>query len=103
MSIGSFFKSLGHLFTGSNLTAAEKVVSAFLPEFGDALATFSKGLPDAFDSLKALATEAQAVVKAAKGIDLSPSMAIHLAQAVITAHWPEVVAEAEKLIATGKL
>jgi hypothetical protein len=103
MFIGSFFRSLGHLFSGTNLTAAEKVVSSLLPEFGDALAAFSAKLPDEFDSLKALATEAQAVVKAAKGIDLSASMAIHLAQSVITAHWPEVVAEAEKLITTGKL
>lgn len=103
MSIGSFFKSLGHLFSGSNLTAAEKVVSAYLPEFGDALATFSAGLPNEFASLMKLATEAQSVVKAAKGVDLSPTLAIHLAQAVLSAHWPAVVAEAEKLIATGKL
>lgn len=103
MSIATFFRSLGHLFTGSNLTAAEKVVSSLLPEFGDKLATFSKALPSEFDSLLTLAKEAQAVVKAAKGIDLSVSMAIHLAQSVITAHWPEIVAEAEKLITTGKL
>lgn len=103
MNIGSFFKSLGHVFTGSNLTAAEKVVSAFLPEFGDDLAAFSKSLPGEFVSILTLAQQAQKLVGDAKGIHLSTSMALHLAQAVITAHWPEVIAEAEKVIATGKL
>lgn len=103
MSIGSFFKSLGHLFSGSNLTAAEKVVSAYLPEFGDDLAAFSKTLPDAKDSIFALAEQVIKLVHDAKGENLSFSLALHVAQAVITAHWPEVAAEAEKLITTGKL
>lgn len=103
MSIGSFFKSLLHVFSGSNLTAAEKVVSDLLPEFGDDLAAFSKALPDEFNSLLALAKQAQKLVAEAKGVKLSTSLALHLAQSVITAHWPEIVAEAEKLATTGKL
>ena len=103
MSVASFFKSLGHLFSGSNLTAAEKVVSQLLPEFGDELAAFSKSLPDEFNSLLSLAVAAQKLVKDAKGIKISTSLALHLAQAVITAHWPEIIAEAEKLATTGKL
>ncbi len=97
MSIGTFFKSLGHLFTGHNLSAAEKVVSDLLPAVGDDLAAFSKTLPDARESIFALATQTQQLVHDVKGAKLSFSMALHLAQAVITAHWPEVVAEAEKL------
>lgn len=102
MSIGSFFKSLGHLFSGSNLTAAEKAVSLFLPEFGDDLAAFSKDLPAARESIFALAEQAQKLIADTKGTKLSFSMALHLAQAVITAHWPEIVAEAETLVTTGK-
>jgi hypothetical protein len=103
MSIGSFFKSLGHLFSGHNLTAAEKVVSDLLPVVGDDLAAFSKSLPDEFASLLALANQAKKLVADVKGVNLSTSMALHLAQATITAHWPEIIAEAEKLATTGKL
>lgn len=99
MSIGSFFKSLGHLFTGHNLTAAEKFVSDVLPVVGDDLAAFSATLPAAHDSLFALAAQAQKLIADTKGAHISLSMAIHVAQAVITAHWPEIVAEAEKLVA----
>lgn len=103
MSIGSFFRSLGHVFSGTNLTAAQKVVSDLLPVVGDDLATFSKSLPAAHDSLFELAAQAQRLVADTKGVHLSLSMAIHLAQSVITAHWPEIVAEAEKLASGGKL
>lgn len=107
MSIGTLFHkvthAIGSLFTADNLTAAEKVVSELLPEFGNDLAAFSKSLPDEFTSLLALAKQAQKLVADAKGVKLSTTLAVHLAQAVLSAHWDEVVAEAEKLLTTGKL
>lgn len=102
MSIGSFFKSLAHHTTGSNLTAAEKVVSTYLPVVGDDLAKFSETLPHEFNSLLVLAEAAKKLVADVKGVHLSTSLAVHLAQAVLTAHWPEVIAEAEALIGTAK-
>ncbi len=103
MSIASFFKSLAHttvpVTVPKVLTAAETVVSDLLPVVGDDLAAFSATLPAAHDSIFAVATKAQALVKDAKGHDLSFSLALHLAQAVITAHWPQIVAEAEALVA----
>lgn len=103
MSIGSLFHkvthAIGSLFSADNLTAAEKYVASVMPDVGDQLAAISKDLPDAFNSLLDLAKQAQALVKSVKGHDISLSIAIHLAQAVLTAHWPEVVAEAEALVA----
>ena len=99
MSIGTFFKSLGHLFNASNLSAAEKVVSDLMPVVGDDLAAYSKSLPGEFDSLLTLAQQAIKLVQDAKSVTLSKSLAIHLAQAVLTAHWPQVAAEAEALAA----
>jgi hypothetical protein len=87
-----------HVFTASNLTAAMKFVADVSPIVAEDLMKASALLPSSFSSLEQLAEVAIKLVKDAKGITISKSLAIHLAQAVLTANWPEIVVEAETLL-----
>jgi len=94
-TIGRFFKKL---FTAKNLDAAQAFVAKYLPEFGDDLAAFSATLAIQRSSIFELADEAKALWKAAKGTDISTSLATALAQAAFNAAQDLVLAEAEKLL-----
>jgi len=92
------WKAIKHTFTAKNLDAAQAFVAKNLPEFGEALASFSAKLPGEFSSLEKLAAEAGKLYKAAKGVSLSKGLAIALAQAAFNAYKDDIQAEAEKLL-----
>lgn len=95
-TIGRFFKKL---FTAKNLDAAQAFVAKYLPEFGDKLAAISADLANERASLFTLADHAKDLWLAAKGTDLSTSLATALAQAAFNAAQKAILAEAEKLLA----
>lgn len=102
MSVMSVIRSiLGHIFTAKNLTAVEAWVAHVAPEFGAELTAFSATLAPEFASLEALAEEAIKLYNEAKGIVISKSLAIQLAQSVFTANKADLEAEAAKLLGIG--
>jgi len=92
------WKAIKSTFTAKNLDAAQAFVAKYLPEFGDELAVFSTTLANQRSSIFELADEAKALWKAAKGTDISTSLATALAQAAFNAAEALVLAEAEKLL-----
>ncbi|RYF13325.1 MAG: hypothetical protein EOO77_15715 [Oxalobacteraceae bacterium] len=103
MSLKSILNSIGRVIGKVfNIKTADAVlafVAKHLPTFGPDLAAFSATLPGEFASLDKLADEAIRLFKAAKGVKLSKSLAIALAQAAYTAYKDDIQAEAEKLLA----
>jgi len=95
----SIWSAIKRTFTAKNLDAAQAFVAKYLPEFGDELAVFSTTLAKERGSLLELADHAKDLFKAAKGIDLSTSLATALSQAAFNAAQKAVLAEAEKLLA----
>lgn len=95
----SIWSAIKRTFTAKNLDAAQAFVAKHLPEFADDLAAFSVGLAKERSSLLDLADHAKDLFKAAKGVDLSTSLATALAQAAFNAAQKAVLAEAEKLLA----
>jgi len=98
----SFFKKIlkavGKVFSAKNLDSGQAFVAKYLPEFKDDLAAFSATLASQRTSIFELADEAKALWKAAKGTDISTSLATALAQAAFNAAEDLVLAEAEKLL-----
>ena len=94
----SIWSAIKRTFTAKNLDAAQAFVAKYLPEFGDELAAFSATLAKERGSLLELADHAKDLFKAAKGIDLSTSLATALAQAAYSASKPIILQEAEKLL-----
>jgi hypothetical protein len=95
------WNAIRKVFKVETFDGALAFAAKYLPEFGPALAAFSAKLPGEFASLEKLAEEAIALFKQAKGVTISKSLAIALAQAAFTAYKDDIQAEAEKLL-TGK-
>jgi hypothetical protein len=102
MSVGSVISSVGHffgrIFSAHNLTAVEAFVAKFEPQLAADLQAFSATLPDEFASLEKLAMKAIDLFKEARGVTISKSLAIQLAQSAFTAAEPSLEAEAAKLL-----
>lgn len=97
--LASIGRVLGKVFSAKNLDAGQAFVAKYLPEFADDLAAFKTTLAHERTSIFELADQAKVLWKAAKGTDISTSLATALAQAAFNAAEKAVLAEAEKLLA----
>lgn len=95
MSLKTLFAHIGSLFSSSALTSIEKFVSEVSPVIGADLAAFMGTLAPAFASLETAAEQAITLIHDAKGITVSKSLAIAVAQNVFSAKSADIVTEAE--------
>ncbi|MGI4744948.1 MAG: hypothetical protein ACRYGI_11630 [Janthinobacterium lividum] len=94
-SVGEFF---GRVFHATNLTAVEAWVAKVSPLVAADLEAFSATLPGEFASLEKLAEKAITLVHDLKGVTISKSLAVQLAQSAYTANKADIEAEAAKLL-----
>lgn len=100
MSLKTVLKSIGRVlgFAAKNLTGSEALIAKWLPEFAEPIAAFSQSLARERASIIELADHTKELVRIGKGVEISSSLATHLAQAALNYAWPEIEKEAVKLL-----